>query len=103
MRWSTRLGSLDCPEPPATCAMLLQGDAGDPAVLTAWRSSTISWRRFAYQMIVAAMGGIDPLVFTGGIGEHQQRSASRTVCVIWVPRVELDSVGERCRSGDAGD
>ena len=75
-------------------------DAGDPAALTAWEVFNHQLAAFAGQMIVA-MGGIDLLVFTGGIGEHQQRVRAELSASLGFLGVKLDSAANDVASGDA--
>ncbi len=75
-------------------------DAGDTDAITAWEVFNHQLAGLAGQMIVA-MGGLDLLVFTGGIGEHQQRVRDSLASALGFLGVELSSAANDAASGDA--
>ena len=51
--------------------------------------------------MAAALGGLDALVFTGGVGEHAPQIRARTAAGLGFLGVELDAGGQRRATGDA--
>jgi acetate kinase len=80
--------------------VLDMADAGDEQATLAFDVYTHRLRREIAAM-VAALGGLDALVFTGGVGEHQPRVRSAAVAGLGFLGVALDERDNHQATGDA--
>ncbi len=78
----------------------IAADAGRPAARLAIEVHTHRLRREIAAM-AAAMGGLDALVFTGGIGEHQPPVRAEVAAGLGFLGVAIDQARNRETSGDA--
>lgn len=75
-------------------------EAGDDGATTAWEVYNHRLAALAGQMITA-IGGIDLLVFTGGIGEHQPAVRASLAKLLGFLGVELDDARNGAAQSDA--
>ncbi len=75
-------------------------DRGQPRPALAYELFIHSIRR-AIGGMAAVLGGVDALVFTGGIGEHVARVRADAVATLAFAGVQLDDGANRSAAGDA--
>ena len=81
--------------------VLARADAGDAAA-RGWRStSTCTACARAIAAMAAALGGLDALVFTGGVGEHAPEIRAKAAAGLAFLRVAVDPARNQAADGDA--
>ncbi len=80
--------------------VIAAADAGDAEATTAWQVYNHRLAGLAGQMITA-MGGLDLLVFTGGIGEHQSGVRAELSSALGFLGVDLEGRANASVQGDA--
>jgi acetate kinase len=80
--------------------VLARADAGDAAALLA-REVYLHRLRAAIAAMTAALGGIDALVFTGGVGERSAAVRARAVAGLGFLGLAIDAERNDAPSGDA--
>jgi acetate kinase len=96
-----RSGLLGVSETTSDMKSLLEACADDPRAALAVDMFCYTARKFV-GALAAALGGIDTLVFTGGIGEHAAPVRARICAGLAFLGVDLDSERNRNAERDIG-
>ena len=81
-------------------AVMAAMDRGDSRAFAAYSVLLTGWRR-AFGAMLASLGGLEGVVFTGGIGEHQSRVRRDLVASFGWMGLALDDAKNSAPIGDA--